>query len=269
MKVRPKRRLGQNFLKDERYLARIISSAEVSEGDIVLEIGAGTGELTRFLIDRADQVIAIEIDADLIPILEGRFSSPSKLHLLHADALKLDWVNLIRGIDSCRKAKLVSNIPYYITAPLIEKAIESRSALSLCVLTVQKEVALRICASPGGREYGSLSIMVQYHADVERLFDIPPGAFRPSPEVSSSVIRIRFREEPRVKVKDERLFFRIVRAAFQQRRKMIVNALRSLGLDRRRLEETLKRADIPPESRPEMLSLEKFGRLADRMAEHV
>jgi len=269
VKVRPKKRLGQNFLKDEGYLARIISSAEVSEGDLVLEIGAGTGELTQFLIDRADQVIAIEVDADLIPILEGRFSSSSKLHLLHADALKLDWVNLIRGIDSCRKAKLVSNIPYYITAPLIEKAIESRSALNLCVLTVQKEVALRICASPGGREYGSLSIMVQYHADVERLFDIPPGAFRPSPGVSSSVIRIRFREEPRVRVKDEKLFFKIVRAAFQQRRKMIVNALRSLGLDRKRLEETLKRADIPPESRPEMLSLEELGRLADGMAERV
>ncbi len=269
MKVRPKRNLGQNFLRDERYLIRIVSSAEVSEDDLILEIGAGTGELTRFLIDRADQVIAIEIDDDLIPILEESFSSSSKLYLLHADALKLDWVNLIRGISPHRKAKLVSNIPYYITAPLIEKAIESRSVLSLCVLTVQREVARRICASPGGREYGSLSIMVQYHADVERLFDIPPGAFRPSPEVSSSVIRIRFREEPRVKVKDERLFFRIVRAAFQQRRKMIVNALRSLGLDRKELEEALKRADISPESRPEMLSLEEFGRLADGMAERV
>jgi len=269
VKVRPKRNLGQNFLRDERYLIRIVSSAEVSEDDLVLEIGAGTGELTRFLIDRADQVIAIEIDDDLIPILEESFSSSSKLYLLHADALKLDWVNLIRGISPHRKAKLVSNIPYYITAPLIEKAIESRSILSLCVLTVQREVARRICASPGGREYGSLSIMVQYHADVERLFDIPPGAFRPSPEVSSSVIRIRFREEPRVKVKDERLFFRIVRAAFQQRRKMIVNALRSLGPDRKELEEALKRADISPESRPEMLSLEEFGRLADGMAERV
>jgi len=269
VKVRPKRNLGQNFLRDERYLIRIVSSAEVSEDDLILEIGAGTGELTRFLIDRADQVIAIEIDDDLIPILEESFSSSSKLYLLHADALKLDWVNLIRGISPHRKAKLVSNIPYYITAPLIEKAIESRSVLSLCVLTVQREVARRICASPGGREYGSLSIMVQYHADVERLFDIPPGAFRPSPEVSSSVIRIRFREEPRVKVKDERLFFRIVRAAFQQRRKMIVNALRSLGLDRKELEEALKRADISPESRPEMLSLEEFGRLADGMAERV
>jgi len=269
VKVRPKRRLGQNFLKDEGYLVRIVSSAEVSEDDIVLEIGAGTGELTRFLIARAGWVIAVEIDDDLIPLLKDRFSSSPKLHLIHADALKLDWISLIGRINPHRKAKLVSNIPYCITAPLIEKAIESRSALSLCVLTIQKEVARRICASPGGREYGSLSVMVQYHADVERLFDIPPGAFRPSPEVSSSVIRIRFREKPRIKVKDERLFFRIVRTAFQQRRKMIVNALRSIGLERKELEEVLKRADISPGSRPEMLSLEEFGRLADEMAGRV
>jgi 16S rRNA (adenine1518-N6/adenine1519-N6)-dimethyltransferase len=265
VKVKPKKRLGQNFLKDRKYLTRIVSSAEINRDDLVLEIGAGEGDLTQILLERASRVIAVEIDDDLIPLLRERLSGFENLHLIHGDALRLDWVGLVKGITPHGKAKLVANIPYYITTPLIEKAIESRSVLSLCVMTVQSEVARRICASPGGKDYGSLSVMVQYHADVELLFEIPPGAFRPSPEVRSSVIRLLFRGKPRVVVRNEDLFFRIVRASFQQRRKMIRNSLRSLGVPEAKLAEALKRARIPGENRAERLSIEEFGRLADEL----
>lgn len=267
MPIKAKKRLGQHFLRDRSYLARIVEAASLSPSDVVLEIGPGEGDLTELLLERAGRVVAIEVDPELVALLRSRFGGEDRLILIQDDVLKLDLVPLLcEHLSSGRKAKVVANIPYYITSPIIEKLIESRSVLGECVLTVQREVARRICAAPGSREYGSLTVLVQYFADVELLFDIPPGAFRPRPKVASSVIRIALREEPRVRVKDEAFFFRVVRAAFGQRRKMIKNALRSLGLSDEEIRSAMERAGIGQKERAESLSLERFGRLADELS---
>ncbi|RKY04217.1 ribosomal RNA small subunit methyltransferase A [Candidatus Poribacteria bacterium] len=266
MPVKAKKRLGQHFLRDRSYLIRIAEAASLRPEDVVLEIGPGEGDLTELLLERAGRVIAVEIDPELVALLRSRFQGEDRLALIQGDVLKLDLTSLLsEHLSVGSKAKVVANIPYYITSPIIEKLIESRRVLGECVLTVQREVARRICAAPGSKEYGSLTVLVQYFADVELLFDIPPGAFRPKPKVTSSVVRISFRERPRVEVKDEGFFFRVVRAAFGQRRKMIKNALRSLGLADEAIRSAMERAGISLEERAESLTLEQLSRLADEL----
>jgi 16S rRNA (adenine1518-N6/adenine1519-N6)-dimethyltransferase len=262
---RPKKRLGQNFLTDKNYLARIVDSAQITRDETIFEIGPGKGHLTRLLLERARNVIAVEIDDELISILQGELVDYENLCLINADAIKADWHEIMAENQVQEKAKLVANIPYYITTPIIEKAISSRDLFSTCLMTVQQEVGKRICAPPGGKEYGSLSLMVQFHCETRRLFDIPSQAFAPRPDVVSTVIEMRFREHPAVQVEDEAVLFRVIRVSFQQRRKMIKNSLKSLDLPESAILGALHRADVPTDNRAERLSLEEFGRLSDQI----
>ncbi len=250
-----KKHLGQNFLYDPSILTRIIDVAELSPDDTVVEIGPGPGRLTRMLAEVVQKVIAVELDQDLYERLRAELIGYRNIELIHGDALKYSY----EGIG---RFKVVANIPYYITTPIIFRLLEARKNLETMTLTVQKEVAERIAASPGGKDYGVLSIMVQYHARPEMKFIIPKEAFRPEPKVDSAVLHIRLLERPSVPVRDEKMFFRVVRTAFSQRRKTLSNSLKGFGAD---IKELLTAAGIDPGRRPETLRLEEFAVLADTL----
>ncbi len=248
-----KKHLGQNFLYDPSILGRIIDEAELSPDDAVVEIGPGPGKLTRLLAEAVKKVIAIELDQGLYERLRAEFAGYRNVELIHGDALKYPY-------ESIGRFKVVANIPYYITTPIIFRLLEARENLMTMTLTIQKEVAERIAALPGGKDYGVLSIMVQYYAEADMKFIIPKEAFRPAPKVDSAVLQIRLLERPSVYVQDEKMFFRVVRTAFSQRRKTLSNSLKGLGAD---IKELLKAAGIDPGRRPETLGLEEFAALAD------
>jgi 16S rRNA (adenine1518-N6/adenine1519-N6)-dimethyltransferase len=249
-----RRRLGQHFLLDPSILKRIVDVAGITPSDTVVEIGPGHGRLTRLLSERASRVIAIEIDPYLYNRLKEEIEGIDNITLIHGDALRFSY-------DEIGRFKVVANIPYYITTPIIFGLLEHRERLISMTLTVQKEVARRIVASPGTKDYGVLSVIMQYYGEPSLKFIIPRGAFRPPPDVDSAVIRIDILKEPRVKVKDEANFLRIVRAAFGQRRKTLSNALKSLvNAD---IKEILEKAGIEPMRRGESLTIEEFARLSD------
>jgi 16S rRNA (adenine1518-N6/adenine1519-N6)-dimethyltransferase len=248
-----KRYLGQNFLYDPSILKRIIQVAQLNREDLVLEIGSGRGRLTRMLAEKVKRVIAIELDEELFEKLETELAEYKNVELIHGDALKYSYENL-------PEFKVVANIPYYITTPLIFRLLEVRKNLKSITLTVQKEVAERIIAKPGGKDYGVLSIMVQYYAKPSLKFIIPKGAFRPVPKVDSSVIHIEILEKPSVEVKNKELFSRIVKTTFSQRRKMLSNSLKGICSDPK---GWLNRTEIDPKRRPETLSIEELARLAN------
>lgn len=248
-----RRRLGQHFLFDPSILRRIIDVAGINEADTVVEIGPGHGRLTRMLSRVASKVYAIEVDTALYNRLKEELKDYDNIVLIHGDALRFSYGEI-------GPFKVVANIPYYITTPLLFKLLENKNLISM-TLTVQKEVAERIIATPNTKSYGTLSVMVQYHGEPSLRFIIPRGAFRPPPKVDSAVIRIDTLTEPRVRVRDEELFFRIVRTAFGQRRKTLSNALKTLL--KGNLKETLKEAGIDPMIRGERLTIAQFARLSD------
>lgn len=253
----PKKHLGQNFLFDPSILHRIIEAANITPNDVIVEIGPGYGRLTKMLAEVSKKVIAIELDADLYKKLKEILAEYNNIELIHGDALKYPY-------ETLKPFKVVANIPYYITTPIIFRLLEARKFLKSMTLTVQKEVAQRIVAKPNTKEYGILSIVIQYYGDPTIKFIIPRGAFRPIPKVDSALIHIDILKKTRVKVKDEKLFFSIIKTAFSQRRKMLQNSLKTLSSD---IKEILLSADIKPESRPENLSIEEFARLADKIAD--
>jgi len=257
--VTRKRYLGQNFLYDPNILRRIIQVAGLSPEDTVVEIGPGPGRLTRMLAESVKRVIAIELDAGLYERLVDELSGYKNIEIVHGDALKYPY-------ETLREFKVVANIPYYITTPIIFRLFEHRKRLVSITITVQKEVAERIVAGPGGKEYGVLSLMVQYYGRPELKFIVPRGAFRPVPGVDSAVIHIEIFKRPPVSVKDEDLFFKVVKAAFSRRRKTVANALRPILKSPIR-KEILLSAGIDPSRRPETLSIEEFARLADALTE--
>jgi len=248
-----KRHLGQNFLYDPSILKRIINVAELNREDNVVEIGPGYGILTKMLSETVKRVIAIELDEELYRILKTGLAEYRNVELIHGDALKYPYENL-------PEFKVVANIPYYITTPIIFRLFEVKRDLKSMTLTVQKEVAERIVARPGGKDYGVLSIMVQYYAEPSIKFIIPKGAFRPVPKVDSAVVNIKILERPSVDVKDEEFFFKVVKTSFSQRRKMLSNSLKSIRAD---VKEWLAEAGIDSKRRPETLSIEEFARLAN------
>ncbi len=250
-----KKRLGQNFLFDPSILRRIISVALLSAEDTVVEIGPGHGRLTAMLAAHAKKVVAIELDYELHERLVEELSGFSNVEVVHADALKYPY-------ETLGDFKVVANIPYYITTPIIFRLIEYRDQLRSMTLMVQREVAQRIVARPGTKEYGVLSIMVQYHGRPTLEFIVPKGAFRPVPKVDSAVLRIELYTEPFVSVKDEKLFFRVVKTAFVKRRKMLLNSLKPITAD---IKEKLMLAGIDPTRRPETLTIEEFARLSDEL----
>lgn len=248
-----RRRLGQHFLSDPVILGKIIESAELAPEDLVVEIGPGPGRLTRMLCERVRHVIAIELDSRLYERLKEDLAGFGNLELVYGDALEYAYENL-------PEFSVVANIPYYITTPILFRLIASRKNLKSMTLTVQREVADRIVAKPGGKDYGVLSLMVQYSTIPQLCFTVPRGAFRPIPKVDSAVVHLVTRAMPPVSVADEEGFFRIVRTAFSQRRKMIVNALKGMRSD---VKQWLEKAGIDPERRPETLSIEEYARLAN------
>jgi 16S rRNA (adenine1518-N6/adenine1519-N6)-dimethyltransferase len=248
-----KRHLGQHFLHDPSILRRIVQVAQLNTEDLVVEIGPGFGRLTKMLAEIVKKVIAIELDDTLFEKLKTGLAEYKNVELIHGDALKYSYEDL-------PDFKVVANIPYYITTPIIFRLLDARKNLKSMTLTVQKEVAERIVAKPGGKDYGVLSIMVQYYAKPDLRFIIPKEAFRPMPKVDSAVLYIKILERPSVDVEDKEIFSRIVRTAFSQRRKMLSNSLKNICGD---VKEWLAAAGIDSNRRPETLSIEEFARLAN------
>ncbi len=276
-KLHPRKRFGQNFLVDTRVLDFIVEAAELSSEDLVLEIGAGTGTLTQKLASSSARLIAVELDEGLFHILQSEFQDNSNVTLVHADILDLDFPTLIGTVANSEPAparvKVIGNLPYYITTPILMKALEESSLLPLPIemilIMVQKEVGERIVASPGTKAYGSLSVAVGYRSDAEILKRIPPASFYPKPKVDSVLVRLNVRSDPSVNVRDERFFFQIVRAAFQYRRKTLRNALRmacnagAVELSASSVDNALQALGFDGKRRGETLNISEFAALAD------
>lgn len=254
-----KRYLGQNFLYAPSILKRIIQVARLSQEDTVIEIGPGPGRLTKMLAERVKKVIAIELDNELYEKLKLDLSGHDNVELIHGDALKFPF----EDIDDF---KVVSNIPYNITTPLIFRLLDAKKGLKTITFTLQKEVAERIVAGPGGKDYGILSIMIQYYALPKLKFIIRKEAFRPVPRVDSAVLHIKILENPSIDVKDEKLFFLVVKTAFSQRRKTLSNSLKSFGGD---IKDRLINSGIDPQRRPETLSLAEFAKLSNYLLDFL
>ncbi len=262
--LRPLKRLGQNFLIDDNIRDKIIGSVDPKRGDVIVEIGPGLAALTLELALRAGRVIAVERDRGLYNILlETIGAKASNLELINDDILKVD----LSEFAPSGKIKLAGNLPYYITTPIFEYLIDNRRLIERAVITIQREVADRILAAPGGKDYGALSCFIQYYTRPQYLYTISRGCFYPKPEVDSSLILLDMLDSPAVEVKDEKLFFRIIRKAFNQRRKTISNSLASKAFGRVASKEdlaaALARARIDPSSRPETLSLQSFAALTN------
>lgn len=256
--IRPRRRFGQHFLVSQRALDLIMEAANLSPADSVLEIGAGLGTLTVALAERAGSVTAVELDAALIPPLQMAAGHRPNVHIVQGDILEL----MEEGLPSSF-SKVVANLPYNIASLLIVRFLEAPLGLSRMVLTVQREVAARLAASPGGKDYGALTVAVQYRAGVTVVGRVPPTAFYPPPDVESAIVRMDVRPQPAVAVADERGFFAVVRAAFGQRRKTLRNALATLGIDPAEAEAACREAGIDPRRRGETLSLHEFAALSE------
>ena len=252
--------LGQNFLVDDSVLDDIVNGAEVDENDFVIEIGPGVGTLTAQILKKAKRVTSIELDNDLIPILQQELGDNPNFQLIHKDALKVDF-NEVIGDES--SVKLVANLPYYVTTPIIVKLLKEQYNFKSLTIMIQKEVAERIDAEPNCKDYGSLSVLVQYYCNTSIVRKVPPTCFIPRPKVESIVIKLERLAEPRVKVKDEALMFEIVRSGFNMRRKTLWNAAKAFGLSKEKLEEAFEKSGIDPKRRAETLSIQEFSDLAD------
>lgn len=257
-----KKGLGQNFLIDDSVLDDVVDGAEVSDEDFIIEIGPGFGTLTRALLRRAKRVCAIELDDKLLPILEDELKEFDNFELIHNDALKVDFNELIGDEKS---VKLVANLPYYLTTPIIVNLLTGGYNFKSLTIMIQKEVAQRIDSEPNCKAYGAFSILVQYYCDTKILRLVPPTAFLPEPKVESMVIRLDRLNEPKVKVKDEALFFSIVRKSFNMRRKILWNSVKDIGIPKEELLKCFERANIDPKRRGETLSLQEFANLSDEI----
>ena len=252
--------LGQNFLIDDSVLTNIVEGAEVNDKDYVIEIGPGVGTLTAKLLLKAKKVTSIELDNDLIPILQEELGQYENFNLIHNDALKVDFNALMEGEES---VKLVANLPYYVTTPIIVKLLKDGYNFKSLTIMIQKEVAERIDAEPNCKEYGALSVLVQYYCNTSIVRRVAPSCFMPRPKVESIVIKLERLPEPRVKTKDEKLMFELVRAGFNMRRKTLWNAAKSFKLSKEKLEEAFENSGIDSKRRAETLTIEEFAKLAD------
>ena len=253
---------GQNFLIDSHVIDKVIDASEIDKDTEVLEIGPGIGTLTEYLAEAAKSVTAVEIDDKLIPILEKNLSKYDNVKIIHGDILKQNIAELFEG----RHFKIVANLPYYITTPIIMELLESRVPADSITVMIQKEVADRMQASPGTKDYGALSLAVQYYSEPYLAANVPPNCFMPRPNVASAVIRLRRREEPPVEVEDERLMFRLIRAAFNQRRKTLANAIKNFeGMTflREDVENALTASGIDTRIRGEALGLQEFAEISN------
>ena len=260
------KRFGQNFLIDAHVLEKIVSAAGITKDDCVLEIGPGIGTMTQYLAESAGQVIAVEIDTNLLPILADTLKDYSNVKVINQDILKVDINELVKEYNNGRPIKVVANLPYYITTPIIMGLFESNVPIDNITVMVQKEVADRMQVGPGSKDYGALSLAVQYYAKPEIVANVPPNCFIPRPNVGSAVIRLTRYEEPPVQVKDEKKMFALIRASFNQRRKTLVNGLGNAGLPgitKESAAAALAQMGLSPTVRGEALTLEQFARLSD------
>lgn len=260
------KKFGQNFLIDTRILEEIIDAAEITKEDFVLEIGPGIGTMTQYLCESARAVVAVEIDTNLIPILEDTLSVYDNVEVLNNDILKVDICKLAMEHNGGKPIKVVANLPYYITTPIIMGLFESHVPIDSITIMVQKEVADRMQVGPGTKDYGALSLAVQYYAKPEIVVNVPPSCFMPQPKVGSAVIRLTRHEEPPVTVKSEKLLFQVIRASFNQRRKTLANGLANygaFGLAKEELQQCIEQLGVPATIRGEALTLEQFAKLSD------
>ncbi|MBE5965732.1 MAG: 16S rRNA (adenine(1518)-N(6)/adenine(1519)-N(6))-dimethyltransferase RsmA [Lachnospiraceae bacterium] len=263
------KKFGQNFLIDTHVLDKIIRAAEITKEDFVLEIGPGIGTLTQYLCENAREVAAVEIDKMLIPILSETLSSYSNVTVLNEDILKVDLMALVQEKNAGRPIKVVANLPYYITTPIIMELFERHVPLDNVTVMVQKEVADRMQARPGSKDYGALSLAVQYYAEPYIVANVPPNCFMPRPNVGSAVIRLTLHKEPVVQVKEEALLFRLIRASFNQRRKTLVNGLNNsseLSFTKDEIQKAIQEEGFSENIRGEALTLEQFAGLANRLS---
>lgn len=264
------KKFGQNFLIDTHVLDKIINSAEITKDDMVLEIGPGIGTMTQYLACAAGKVVAVEIDKALIPILEDTLSEYDNVRVINEDVLKVDIAKLAEEENGGRPIKVVANLPYYITTPIIMGLFENNVPIKSITVMVQKEVADRMQVGPGTKDYGALSLAVQYYAKPYIVANVPPNCFMPRPKVGSAVIRLDRYEEPQVQVKDEKLMFKIIRASFNQRRKTLANGLKNsaeLDYSKETIEEAIVELGKGASVRGEALTLEEFAKLANILSE--
>ena len=260
------KKFGQNFLIDTHVLDKIIDASGVTEDDFVLEIGPGIGTMTQYLCERAREVVAVEIDKNLIPILSDTLKNYSNVTVINEDILKLDICKLAEEKNQGKPIKVVANLPYYITTPIIMGLFENHVPISSITIMVQKEVADRMQVGPGTKDYGALSLAVQYYARPQIIANVPPNCFMPRPKVGSAVIQLVRYEEPPVQVDNEKLMFRLIRASFNQRRKTLVNGLKNsqeLDFSKEEIEKAMAETGIPVNVRGEALTLVEFADLAN------
>ena len=257
---------GQNFLIDEDVVSSIVEKAEVNKDDLIIEIGPGLGTLTYLLLEKAGKVISIELDPNMIKILKDRFSLYDNFELINDDVLKVDLNKLIKENNTYKNVKVVANLPYYITTPIIMKLLESKYNLESITVMVQKEVGLRLTDTPGGDETGAITYSINYYTSPSLVLDVPKESFMPSPKVDSSVIKLTLLKKPPVKVKDEKFFFKVIKCAFLQKRKTLVNSLSNNKIaSKEEIESILEKLGIDSRIRAEKLSLENFANLSNML----
>lgn len=260
------KKFGQNFLIDTGILEEIIEAAQITKDDFVLEIGPGIGTMTQYLCEAARAVVAVEIDTNLIPILKDTLAEYNNVDVLNEDILKVNISKLAEEKNNGKPIKVVANLPYYITTPIIMGLFESHVPIDSITIMVQKEVADRMQEGPGSKEYGALSLAVQYYAKPEIVVNVPPSCFMPQPKVGSAVIRLTRHENPPVDVDNEKLMFQVIRASFNQRRKTLANGLNNFGsfsLGKEEIQKSIEELGVPVNIRGEALSLEQFAKLSN------
>ena len=268
--IKAKKELGQNFLINKEVIDKIISSSKIDEEDLVIEIGPGLGTLTKYLLEKAKKVICIELDKKMIKILRERFSLYENFELLNQDILKVDLNNLIKTekeINKIKNVKVVANLPYYITTPIIMKLLEEKLDLESITVMVQKEVADRLITIPGKKDTGAITYTVYYYAKGEDILEVPKNSFIPEPEVTSKVINLKIRKEEPVKVKNKEVMFRIIKCAFMQRRKTLLNSLTNtrVFINKEEGEKILKQIGLDVNIRAEKLKIEDYAKIADKI----
>ena len=260
--LKANKKLGQNFLISDDIVNQIIQEAQVSKEDTIIEIGPGLGALTAKLAENAKEVIAIELDDNMINVLTERFSLYQNVQIIHGDVLK---VNLKELIENKSSVKVVANLPYYITTPIVMKLLEDKLNIEQITVMVQKEVGERFTASPNGKEYGAITVSINYYTEPSIVIDVPRNNFNPVPDVDSCVVNLKVRKEY-IKLKDEKIFFKVIKAAFSQRRKNIGNSLTGIGKTKQEIKEMLDTLEIDTNLRAENLSIETFAKIADYIA---
>ena len=266
------KKFGQNFLIDSHVLNKIIASADITKDDFVLEIGPGIGTMTQYLAEAAGHVLAVEIDKTLIPILHETLSAYDNVEVINEDVLKLDICKIVEEKNGGKPVKVVANLPYYITTPIIMGLLESHVPVESITVMVQKEVAMRMQAGPGTKDYGALSLAVQYYCEPYIAANVPPNCFMPRPKVGSTVIRLTRYSKPPVTTENEQLMFRLIRASFNQRRKTLANGLNNspeIHLPKEVIQESIVSLGVPENIRGEALSLEQFAELSNEIGQRM